>query len=68
MREWLGFRTPTADDAARLVAWLRQVILPTDPMEAHVVDVALTWYREQGIELPASAFLRRLLRSTLRMA
>jgi hypothetical protein len=33
-----------------------------------VVDVAVTWYREQGIELPASAFLRRLLRSTLRMA
>jgi hypothetical protein len=64
----LGFRTPTADDAARLVAWLRQDILPTDPTEAHVVDVALTWYREQGIELPASAFLRRLLRSTLRMA
>jgi uncharacterized protein DUF4158 len=28
MREWLGFRTPTADDAAQLVAWLRQDILP----------------------------------------
>ena len=66
IREWLGFRTPTADDAARLVAWLRQDIIPTDPTEAHVVDVALPWYREQGIELPASAFLRRLLRSTLR--
>jgi hypothetical protein len=66
IREWLGFRPPTADDAAQLVAWLRQAILPTDPTEAHVVDVALTWYREQGIEPPASAFLRRLLRSTLR--
>jgi hypothetical protein len=67
IREWLGFRTPTADDAAQLVAWLRQDILPADPTEAHVVDVALTWYREQGIEPPANAFLRRLLRSTLRM-
>ena len=66
IREWLGFRTPTADDAAWLVAWLRQDILPTDSTEAHVVDIALTWYREQGIELPASPFLRRLLRSTLR--
>jgi TnpA family transposase len=66
IREWLGFRTPTADDAVQLVAWLRQDILPTDPTEAHVVDVALTWYCEQGIEPPASAFLRRLLRSTLR--
>jgi hypothetical protein len=31
-----------------------------------VVDVALTWYREQSIEPLASAFLRRLLPSTLR--
>jgi hypothetical protein len=31
------------------------------------MDVALTWYREQGIEPPANAFLRRLIRSTLRM-
>jgi hypothetical protein len=23
IREWLGFRTPTADDAARLVTWQR---------------------------------------------
>jgi Domain of unknown function (DUF4158) len=66
MRDWLGFRTPTADDAAQLVAWLRPDILPTAPTEAPVVDVALTWYREQGMEPPASAFLRRLLRSTLR--
>ena len=53
IREWLGFRTPTADDAARLVAWLRQDILSADPTESHVMDVALTWYREQGIEPPA---------------
>ena len=63
---WLGFRTPTADDAAQLVAWLRHDILSADPTEAHVLDVALTWYREQGIEPPAQAFLRRLIRSTLR--
>jgi hypothetical protein len=30
------------------------------------MDVALTWYREHGIEPPANAFLRRLIRSTLR--
>ena len=38
IREWLGFRTPTADDAARLLTWLRQGILPVDPHETHVMD------------------------------
>jgi Domain of unknown function (DUF4158) len=66
IREWLGFRTPTTDDASRLIAWLRQDLLPAEPNETHAMDVARTWYREQGIEPPANAFLRWLLRSTLR--
>jgi Domain of unknown function (DUF4158) len=65
IRAWLGFRRATEADATDLLAWLRREMLPQDPDEAHVQDYALAWYRERRIEPPASASLRRSIRSAL---
>ena len=45
-------RVPHPDRRGRsaVVALARHAILPANITESHVVDVAFTWYREQGIE------------------
>jgi TnpA family transposase len=65
IRERLGFRQVTVDDARELTDWLRSEILPVDHQVEHLREAALDWCRGRRIEPPTPARMERIVRSAL---
>ena len=63
IREFLGFREATVQDANELVAWLVKQVLPQEPREDHVGEALFARCRVLRIEPPSSGRIDRLVRS-----
>jgi hypothetical protein len=63
IREFLGFREATVQDANELVAWLVEQVLPQEPREDHVREALFERCRALHIEPPSSGRIDRLVRS-----
>lgn len=66
IRKLLDFRRPTNSDAEKLTEWLLAEILPKDHDPEHLTDMALGWYRAEGIEAPTASWLERFVKSAVR--
>jgi hypothetical protein len=65
IREYLGFREATVDDAEALTAWLVEHVLPRNQNPAHLASETISRCRALRIEPPAPERLDRLIRSAL---
>ena len=65
IRELLGFRQVTVEDAKELTDWLRCEVLPVDHKPEHLREAALDWCRRNQIEPPSRSRIERILRSAL---
>jgi hypothetical protein len=65
IRQHTGFRFPTGSDTHALETWLRLYGAPEAPTEEELCECAYTRLPAVGIELPAEAELRRIVRAAL---
>ena len=65
IRQHTGFRFPTGQDKHALEMWLRLHEAPEAPTEEELCECAYARLRAFGIELPAEAELRRIVRAAL---
>jgi hypothetical protein len=65
IRQYLGWSFPTGQDKQALETWLRTQGAPEAPTEADLCEYAYAHLRKLGIELPAEAELRRIVRAAL---
>jgi TnpA family transposase len=65
IRQYTGWRAPTADDKAALAAWLRAHNAPAAPTEEDLLEGAYQRLRALQIELPAERELRRVVHTAL---
>jgi hypothetical protein len=67
IRERLGFRASSLEDAEKLVAWLEaQLDFHQEDELAQVTERAYRWLRQQHLEPPSPQRLERLLHRALR--
>jgi Domain of unknown function (DUF4158) len=65
IRQHTGFHFPTGQDKQALEMWLRLHGAPEAPTEEELCECAYARLRACGIELPAEAELRRIVRAAL---
>jgi TnpA family transposase len=65
IRQFTGWRFPTAEDKQALVIWLQTQAAPNAPTEADLKECAYRHLRTLGIELPTERELERLVRTAL---
>ena len=63
IRELLGFREATVQDANELVAWLVEQVLPQEPRADHIREALFERCRTLRIEPPSDGRIDRLIRS-----
>ncbi len=65
IRQYTGWRFPTAQDKQALETWLQTHAAPHAPTEADLKECAYSHLRTLGIELPAERELQRMVRTAL---
>ena len=68
IRQYLGFREATVEDAEELTQWLLEFILPQERRETVLQEAIYTRCREQRLEPPSPLRIERILRSALHTA
>ena len=68
IRQYLGFREATVEDAEELTQWLLKCVLPQERREAVLQEALYSRCREQRLEPPALLRIERILRSALHAA
>ena len=63
IRLFLGYRTPTAEDAEAIIDWLKCQILPFDHNPHHLMVSAIDWCQRNRVEPPTVGRLERIIRS-----
>ena len=66
IRQYLGWRFPTAQDKEELAQWLRVAGAPSTPTEEDALEAAYERWRGLQIELPTEKELRRLVNGALK--
>lgn len=68
IRQYLGFREATVEDAEELTQWLLEFVLSQERRETVLQEAIYTRCREQRLEPPSSLRIERIIRSALHTA
>lgn len=68
IRDFLGFRESTLQDAQLLKDWLCEKVLTYERQESHLEAIAYQWFRELKLEPPSTKQVKRLIHSAIRTA
>lgn len=68
IRQYLGFREATVEDAEELTQWLLEFILPQERRETVLQEAVYTRCRERRLEPPSPLRIERIIRSSLNTA
>lgn len=68
IRQYLGFREATVEDAEELTQWLLECVLPQERRETVLQEAVYTRCREQRLEPPSPLRIERIIRSALHTA